>query len=200
MQSNSAPQAPTPRWYGHATSPYTPLDTQRLPRVGGINDFFPIAPGVIGVVLQDGSVVVIEERDYYLLQAAGWTARWTQRKVTGDNYYPSINHRKIRTLARLILDARTDERVGYRSGERNDLTRGNLILKAKGGKEICSANRTCPQAQILSRDERGRILAAVGASVGGASINDRIEVGKAAVRAAMPQVSAYQAAGRGHQP
>ena len=194
MKTNFAPAAPNPRWYGNATSPYTPLETQRLPRIGGINDFFSIRPGVIGVVLQDGSIVFVEERDYYLLQAAGWTARWTQRKVTGDNYYPSINHGdKIRSICRIILDARKGETIRYRNSNRNDLTRSNLILKAKGGKEIGFGNRTCPQAPILSRDERGRVIAAVQASVGAASIEDRIAIGMGAVREAMRSVAAHRA-------
>ncbi|WP_143098297.1 hypothetical protein [Variovorax sp. OK605] len=195
MNSNSTPSAPTPRWYGNATSPYTPQDTQRLPRLGRINDFYPISHGVIGVVLQDGSVVLVEERDYSLMQAAGWSGRWTQRKVTGNNCYPSINHGdKISPLARIILDAHKGETVRYRNGDRNDLTRENLILKAKGGKVMGFSGRTCPQAPILSRDERGRVIAAVATSVGSASIDDRVNVGEMAVRAAAPRVAAYRAA------
>ena len=201
METNSArlltstPAAQTPRWYGPATSPYTPDDTQRLPRLGGMNDIVPFSPTVLGVVLQDGSTAKVEARDYCLLQAAGWTARWTQRKVTGNNYYPSINHGdKIRPLARIILDARKGERISYRNGDRNDLTRGNLSLKAKGGKEIGFSHRTCPQAPILSCDERARVIAAVTASVGSASIDDRVSVGEMAVRAAAPHVAAYRAA------
>ena len=194
MEMNSAPSAPAPRWYGNATSSYTPLDTQRLPRMGRTNDFFPVRIGVIGVVLQDGSLVQVEERDYYLLQAAGWNARWTARKVTGDNQYPSINHGdKIRPLCRVILDARRGETVRYRNGNRNDLTRENLILKAKGGKEIGFSQRTCPQAPILSRDERGRVIAAVVCAVGTASVEDRITVAEIAVRDAQSHLAAYRA-------
>lgn len=198
METNPAPSAPAPRWYGNATSPYTPLETQRLPRLGGINDFYPIRPGVVGVVLQDGSVVLVEERDYYLLQIAGWTARWTQRKVTGDNCYPSINHGdKIRPLCRVILDARKGETIRYRNGDRNDLTRGNLILKAKGGMEIGFSNRKCPQAPVLCAAERARTVAAVAASVGGASIEDRISTAAIAVRAATPHIAFYRIASGG---
>jgi len=194
MQSNIATPAPLSRRYNKTSGWYTPLDTQRLPRVGGINDFFYIAPGIIGVVLQDGSIVIVDANDYHLLQARGWTARWTARKVTGDNTYPSINHGdKIRPLARIILDARKGERVCYRSGDRNDLRRANLVLKAKGGIEIGFSHRTCPQAPLLSRDERGRVIAAVNAAVGTASIEDRIAAGMAAVHAALPRVSAHQA-------
>lgn len=193
IPSTSTPVTPTPRWYGHGTSPYTPDDTQRLPRLGGINDIVPISPTVLGVVLQDGSTAKVEARDYCLLQAAGWTARWTQRKVTGNNYYPSINHGdKIRTLARIILDAREGEKVRYRNGDRNDLTRGNLILNAKGGKEIGFRSRTCPQAPILSRDERVRAAAAVESRVGSASYQDRITAGAAAVRVALAESNAYR--------
>lgn len=194
MEMISAPSAPAPRWYGNATSPYTPLDTLRLPRIGRTNDFFSVRVGTMGVVLQDGSLVLVEERDYYLLQAAGWTARWTARKVTGDNQYPSINHGdKIRPLCRIILDARKGETIRYRNSDRNDLTRGNLILKAKGGREIGSSQRTCPQAPILSRDERSRVIAAVACAVGTASAGDRIAVGEVAVREASPRLVAYRA-------
>lgn len=147
------------------------------------------------MVLQDGSAVIVEEQDYYLLQAAGWSGRWTQRKVTGNNFYPSINHGdKIWPIVRVILDAHKGERISYRNGDRNDLTRGNLILKAEGGKQIGFSGRTCPQAPILSRDERGRVIAAVVASVGSASTEDRVSVGEMAVRAAAPRVAAYRAA------
>jgi hypothetical protein len=202
METNSArlltstPAAQTPRWYGPATSPYTPDDTQRLPRLGGINDTVPLTPTVLGVVLQDGSTAKVEARDYCLLQAAGWTARWTQRKVTGNNYYPSINHGdKIRPIARVILDARKGERISYRNGDRNDLTRENLILKAKG-QEFGFSKRVCPQAPILSRDERARAAVAVESRVGSASSQDRAAVGAAVVRAALPGLNAYRAAGR----
>lgn len=187
MEKKSAPQVSPPRWYGNATSPYTPLDTQRLPRIGCTNDLLKPSPGILGVVLQDGTTAFVEEHDYHLLQARGWTGRWTARKVTGDNTYPSINHGdKIRFLARVILDARKDERVSYRNGDRNDLTRANLILKAKGGKEIGFSNRSCPHAPILSSEERGRVIDRVGEAVGSATAEDRIAVGQAAVRAALP--------------
>src|SRR5688572_12106119 len=154
METNPAPMAPAPRWYGNATSPYTPLDTLRLPRTGRTNDVLGIGPGILGVVLQDGTTALVEERDYHLLRASGWSGRWTARKVTGDNTYPSINHGdKSRPLARVILDARKGETIRYHNGNRNELTRADLILKAKGGKEIGFSNRACPQAPILSSEE-----------------------------------------------
>lgn len=198
METNLAPSAPTPRWYGNASCPYTPLNTQSLPRLGCINDFFPVRPGVIGVVLQDGSIVLVEERDYFLLQMAGWTARWTQRRVTGDNCYPSINHGdKIRTIARIILDARDGERIKYRNGNQNDVTRENLILKAKGGKEVGFSHRTCAQAPILSQDERGRMIAIVASAVGCATMQDRLAVGNAAVSKALLSMSKHRPASMG---
>lgn len=187
METNPAPMAPTPRWYGKATSSYTPLDTQRLPRTGRTNDVLGVGPGVLGVVLQDGTTALVEEQDYHLLRARGWAGRWTARKVTGDNTYPSINHGdKIRALARIILDARKGEVVSYRNGNRHDLTRPNLILKAKGGKEIGFGNRSCPQAPVLSGEERRRIMDRVGEAVGAATLNDRIAVAQTAVRVALP--------------
>jgi len=187
METNSAPIAPVARWYRNATSPYTPLETLRLPRTGRTNDVLGIAPGLLGVVLQDGTTAHVNEHDYYLLRERGWTGRWTARKVTGDNTYPSINHGdKIRPLARLILDARKGETIRYRNGNRNDLRRDNLILKAKGGNEIGFSNRSCPQAPVLSCEERGRIIERVGAAVGSATPEDRIAVGQAAVRTALP--------------
>lgn len=187
METNLAPKAPTPRWYGNATSPYTPLETQRLPRLGCRNDLLGLEPGIVGVVLQDGTVARVHELDYQLTRACGWTGRWTARKVTGDNTYPSINHGdKIRPLARIILDARKGEVVSYRNGDRHDLTRANLILKAKGGKEIGFSYRSCPQAPILSTAERKRIMDRVGLAVGSATQEDRTAVGQVAARAAFP--------------
>lgn len=195
MQSTPAPLAPTPRWYGNATSPYTPLGTMSLPRRGGQNDTEDIAPGIIGVILQDGTVVRVNTDDYNLLRARGWTSRWTARWMTGNNQYTSINHGdRIRVVARLILDARRGETIRYRNGDRTDLTRANLILKAKGGIEIGSAQRFCPLAPILCAAEKARTFATVAASVGSASIDDRIRVGEMAVRAAAPHVAAYRAA------
>lgn len=198
METNPAPAAPAKRWYGDATSAYTPLNTLRLPRLGGINDLFAIKPGVVGVILQDGSVALVDEKDYLLLQERGWSARWTQRKVTGDNSYPSINHGdKIRPLCRIILNAQMGETIRYRNGDRNDLTRRNLILKAKGGKAIEFGSRSCPQAPILSQKERGRIIAAVISAVGSASVDDRIAAGKMAVHASFSRLKEHQATGLG---
>lgn len=84
--------SPDVRWYGSARVPYTPLGTSCIPRPGWKNDTLSIADGVTGVVLQDSSVVRINVTDYQCLQDCGWIARWTARKVTGDNFYPSINH------------------------------------------------------------------------------------------------------------
>lgn len=193
MKSSPTPSTPTPRWYGDATSHYTPLDTQRLPRPGGQNETVDLAPSILGVILQDGTVALVDQQDYNLMRTNGWTGRWTARKVTGDNQYPSINHGdKIRPVARLILDARKGERVRYRNGNRNDLTRSNLILNAKGGAEIGSTNRTCPQAPVLCEAERARIAAAVGTAVGSASMQDRIAVAKHAVEQAMPLLHAVR--------
>lgn len=90
--------------------------------------------------------------DYNLLRKRGWTARWTARKVTGNNTYPSINHgRKILPVARVILDARKDEKVRYRDGDRLNLTRENLSLRAKGGAEINASRRRCRIAPVVSR-------------------------------------------------
>lgn len=190
MKANSVPLAVNPRRYRNATSVYTPLNTQRLPRLGDINDFFSVGPGVLGVALQDGSAALVDEHDYFLLQSAGWTARWTQRKVTGDNCYPSINHGdRIKPLARIILDAQTGEKVRYRNGDRNDLTRGNLLLKAKGGQEIGFSQRVCPQAPALSSEERRRVMAKVRESVGSASIEDRLIAGQLAFTAATSRLA-----------
>lgn len=198
MQSDDQTSTSLPRKYNAISGWYTPLDTQRLPRPGRTNDLFYVAPRVIGVILQDGSVVLVDADDYHLLQVRGWTARWTARKVTGDNTYPSINHGdRIRPISRIILDARKGERVWSRNGDRNDLRRANLVLKAKGGLEIGFSNRLCQQAPILSRDERGRVIAAVASAVGSASLEDRVAVAQESVRRALPSIQTHRATTRG---
>ncbi|MDD3937974.1 hypothetical protein [Rhodoferax sp.] len=195
MQSYLGRSTPTPRWYGNATVPYTPLGSTSIPRCGGKNDTTDIAPGIIGVILQDGTVVQVNIEDYNLLRASGWTGRWTARWVTGDNQYPSINHGdRIRVIARVILDARKGETVKYRNGDRNDLTRGNLILKAKGGIKIGSSNRVCPAAPILGSAERNRKFAAISAAVGTVSLCDRFAAAQNAVEQAQPYVHAARQA------
>lgn len=195
MKSSPAPSAPTSHWYGNATSPYTPLGSTSIPRCGGKNDTTDIAPGTIGVILQDGTVARVNSEDYYRLRAKGWTGRWTARWVTGNNQYPSINHGdRIRVIARVILDARKGETVKYRNGDRNDLTRGNLILKAKGGIEIGSCNRVCPAAPILGCAERNRMFAVISAAVGNASLSDRFAAAQNAVEQAQPYVHAARQA------
>lgn len=184
QEKNPANPSPTTRFYGPNQTPYTPLNTWRLPRTGRMNDVLSVAPGIVGVVLQDGSVALVDEADYQLIRAQGWIGRWTQRKVAGDNSYPSINHGKIRTVGRLILDARKGEKVSYRDGDQNNLTRANLILKAKGGKEIGSSNRTCPVAPALGAAQVAREVAAVKAAVGNATLEDRIAIGLGAVQVA----------------
>ena len=198
MQSNPAPSAPIPRWYGNATCPYTPLGSNSIPRCGGQNDTADITKGIVGVILQDGTVVRVNIEDYNLLRARGWTARWTARWMTGDNQYPSINHGdRIRVVARIILDARKGETVRYRNGDRNDLTRGNLILKAKGGVELGSSKRFCPQAPLIGSAERNRTLAAVATAVGTASMGDRVAAAHHAVEQSQLYVrNARQVVGR----
>lgn len=182
MHKNLAPSASTTRFYGASQTPYTPLDTLRTPRIGQTNDLIALGPGLIGVVLQDSSVAQVDESDYQLLRASGWLGRWTQRKVSGNNYYPSINHGdKIWPIVRLILDAQKGEKVYYRNGDTNNLTRANLILKAKGSQEIGFSNRSCPQAPTLSSEERIRSIDRVSEAVGTATPEERIATGIRAV-------------------
>lgn len=198
MQSIPAPSAPIPRWYGNATCPYTPLGSNSIPRCGGQNDTVDIAEGIVGVILQDGTVVRVNIEDYNLLRARGWTARWTARWVTGDNQYPSINHGdRIRVVARVVLDARKGEIVRYKNGDRNDLTRGNLILKAKGGIDIGSSKRLCRDAPVLGSAERNRSFAVVAAAVGTASMGDRVAAAQQAVEQARPYLQAARRAMEG---
>lgn len=185
--------APQVRWYGPANNQYTPLGTSCLPRPGLQNDTVLIAAGITGVVLQDSTVVLVDSDDYDLLRARGWTARWTSRKVTGDNIYPSINHGdKIRPIARIILEAGTDEKVRYRDGNQLNLTRSNLSLRAKGGAEINSSARRCPMAPIVSGDESVRAKARIKTKVGHASSTERKHVAQIAVREAQSNVQFAQ--------
>lgn len=181
--------APDVRWYGAAQrASYTPLGTMCLPRPGWQNDTLSIADGVTGVVLQDSSVARVDVTDYQRLRDCGWVARWTSRKVTGNNFYPSINHGdKIRPIARIILDAGKHERVRYRDGNQLNLTRENLILMAKGGKEIDGSNRRAPLAPVVGNAESRRAAARVSASVGHASPAERAATAAQAVRKAITQ-------------
>lgn len=183
------------RWYGAARVPYTPLGTSCLPRPGRRNDTLHIAANITGVVLQDSTVVRINTDDYHLLCTSGWIARWTARKVTGNNIYPSINHGdKIRPIARIILGALRDEKVRYCDGNRLNLTRGNLRLHAKGGMEIDSTHRSCPMASIVSGAESRRAAARVSARVGNASPAERVNAAALAVREAAPAILAARTA------
>jgi len=166
------------RWYGSTLNGlYDPLCTNRTPRPGWQNDVIQFASGIKAVVLQDGTYALVDDADYDLMRARGWVARWTTRKVTGNNWYPSINHGDaIRPIARIILDARKGERVSYRNGDQLDLTRSNLVLKAKGGIEICAAKRSCPIAPTLGKDESARSVERVSFAVGRATRNDRERV------------------------
>lgn len=180
--------APDDRWYGAGNAAYTPLGTQRLPRPGWKNDTLSIADGVTGVVLQDSSVVRVDVTDYQRLQDCGWVARWTSRKVTGNNFYPSVNHGdKIRPIARIILNAGKDEKVKYRDGNQLNLTRGNLSLREKGGKEIDGSNRRAPMAPVVGNAESRRAAARVSASVGHASPAERAATAAQAVVKAITQ-------------
>lgn len=180
------------RWYGATRVPYTPLGTQRLPRPGWKNDTLGIAGDVTGVILQDSSVAHADAADYQRLQDCGWVARWTSKKVTGNNFYPSINHGdKIRPIARIILNAGKDEKVKYRDGNQLNLTRANLILTAKGGKEIDGSNRRAPIAPVLGNAEGRRSAARVSASVGHASPAERAATASQAVAKAITQPLAF---------
>ena len=180
------------RWYGAARVPYTPLGTQRLPRPGWKNDTLGIADGVTGVILQDSSVTHVDAADYQRLRECGWVARWTSKKVTGNNFYPSINHGdRIRVVSRIILNAGEDEKVKYRDGNQLNLTRANLILRAKGGKEIDGSNRRAPMAPVLGNAENRRSAARVSASVGHASPAERAATASQAVAKAITQPLAF---------
>ena len=180
------------RWYGVARVPYTPLNTQRLPRPGWKNDTLSIADGITGVILQDSSVAHVDAADYQRLRDCGWIARWTSRKVTGNNFYPSINHGdKIRVVSRIILNAGKDEKVKYHDGNQLNPTRANLILTAKGGKEIDSSNRRAPIAPVLGNAESRRSAARVSASVGHASPAERAATASQAVAKAITQPPAF---------
>ena len=180
------------RWYGAARVPYTPLGTQRLPRPGWKNDTLDIVDGVAGVILQDSSVAHVDAADYQRLQECGWIARWTSKKVTGNNFYPSINHGdKIRVVSRIILDAGKDEKVKYRDGDQLNLTRTNLMLTAKGGKEIDGSNRRAPMAPVIGTAEGRRSAARVSASVGHASPAERAATASQAVAKAITQPLAF---------
>ena len=187
--------SPDVRWYGAVRAQYTPLGTSRLPRPGWQNDTLPISTGITGVVLQDSSVVFVGTDDYHLLCARGWIARWTARKVTGNNFYPSINHGgKIRPIARIILNAGKDEKVRYRDGNQLNLTRGNLSLRAKGGTEIDGNHRSCPIAPIVGSAESGKAAARVAAKVGNASPLMRATTAAQAVQDAAPRLHAARTA------
>jgi hypothetical protein len=184
--------SPDVRWYGAARVPYTPLGTQRLPRPGWKNDTLGIADGVTGVILQDSSVAHVDAADYQRLRECGWVARWTSKKVTGNNFYPSINHGdRIRVVSRIILNAGEDEKVKYRDGNQLNLTRANLILRAKGGKEIDGSNRRAPMAPVLGNAENRRSAARVSASVGNASPAERAATASQAVAKAITQPLAF---------
>lgn len=186
---------PDVRWYGASSARYTPLGTSLLPRPGYQNEIAPIAHDILGVILQDGAVVQVNSDDYYMLRARGWIGRWTARPCTGDNTYPSVNHGdKIRYLARLILDARQGERVGYLNGNKLDLTRANLRLRGRGGHEIHSGGRQCPIAPLVGAAEARRIAAQVAIQVGGASTEDRQAVAALAVSRAQPSLCAVRLA------
>lgn len=184
--------SPEVRWYGAARAPYTPLGTSRLPRLGWQNDTLGIADGVTGVILQDSSVAHVDAADYQLLRECGWVARWTSKKVTGNNFYPSINHGdKIRAVSRIILNAGKDEKVKYRDGDQLNLTRTNLMLTAKGGKEIDGSNRRAPMAPFIGNAESRRSAARVSASVGHASPAERAATASQAVAKAITQPLAF---------
>ncbi|MFC3147971.1 hypothetical protein [Piscinibacterium candidicorallinum] len=100
------------------------------------NDLLTVSDTVTGVRLQDGSVALIDRRDFEALQAAGHTGRWFLNLSGQGNPYVRLQGRSnLLTVARLILGARPEEQVEYRNGSRLDLRRENLTLRLrKGGK------------------------------------------------------------------
>ena len=180
------------RWYGVGNkAQYTPTCTNFLPRPGFQNDTVAIAPGVTGVVLQDGNIALVDDEDYISTRDTGWLGRWTARKVSGNNTYPSINHGDmIRPLSRVILDARKGERVRYRTSDRYDLTRKNLVLCGPHGVQINFDNRRSPIAPIIRQEEGARAAARVASKVGTASLFAREEAARRASRQAQPNIEA----------
>ena len=178
------------RWYGvGCKNQYTLTGTDFLPRPGCQNDTVVVAPGITGVILQDGNIALVDDEDYIRTRDTGWIGRWTARKVTGNNTYPSIHHGdKIRSLARVILDARKGERVRYRTLNRYDLTRKNLVLCGPHGIKINFDNRRSPIAPLVCKEEGRRAAARVALRVGTASKVEREEAARWASREAQPEL------------
>lgn len=85
------------------------------------------------------------------------------------------------------MNAGKDEKVKYRDGNQLNLTRANLILTVKGGKEIDGSNRMAPRAPVLGTAESRRSAARVSASVGHASPAERAATAAQAVAKATTQ-------------
>lgn len=146
------------RFYGGHPTGYTPLNTMLEPRTPYRNDVEEIDADTLGVILQNGSVVRVERGDYERLRKMGWLGRWTARKVTGNNTYPSVNHgTRIIPLGRVVLGATPGEVVRY-LGSKLDLRRENLALFAKGGERLDHSQRRAKPAPAISPEERRKVL------------------------------------------
>lgn len=103
-----------------------------------VREGFYLGTRVFFVALTKGHEAIVEPADWHRV-ARRFGTRWTAAVSRGHVYarkvvtYPDGTMR-MTTLARVIMDARPDERVIAEDGNALDLRRSNLMKKRFGGK------------------------------------------------------------------
>ena len=105
-----------------------------MTRTRNCNDIITIDSKTDGVLLQDGSMALVDRADREALVEQGYIGRWFLNKSgQGLAHVRMQGDRAVLTPARLILEAKPDEGIRYVNGSRLDLRRRNIKAGPRRG-------------------------------------------------------------------
>lgn len=102
-------------------------------RSPNVNDIRPFDKQSDAVVLNDGSVALVDRQDRMRLEARGLVGRWFLNPGRNESlpYVRTQAGDNLVTVARVIVGARKGEKVKYKNGSRLDLRRRNLEVVSR---------------------------------------------------------------------
>ena len=109
------------------------------------NDVQDLGIDALGVVLQTGAIAIFDRRAFHALESRRQIGRmFWNCGAGGIGYVRMQGPTNLVTVARLLTQARPDEDVTYRNGNRLDLRLANLDRRPRWGK--------CKPPQATARD------------------------------------------------
>lgn len=128
-------------------------------RTQNTNDVLPLDDHVDAVLLQDGSLALVDRIDRLALIASGHDGRWLINKGgTGLPYVRIQGPHGLASVPRLILGTRPNEAIAYKNGNRLDLRRTNLEIRLRRGGRRKSIVATAIELHPLNKEAQARYL------------------------------------------